>query len=207
MATTVAAAWVAVSAAWAASASAQVWTEVGDAGELPGVHQRVVGDGILSRIDGVLETRNDVDMYEILVTDRFGFSAAVASLTQDTQLWLFTPEGYGVTFDDDNPVGGLGSLISGAYIPANGRYLLAISRYDRDAVDGFGRELWLDAPYDTERMPDGPGAGFPVAGWSPEVTGTGGAYSIGLTGASFIPSPSAVVPIGVMMMGRRRRRG
>ncbi len=50
------------------------WTEVGDAGDLPGTAQVVAGSGPLDSIFGVMNDP-DVDMYKIYISDPAGFSA------------------------------------------------------------------------------------------------------------------------------------
>lgn len=154
-------------------AQAQLWTEVGDAGDLPGTAQITVGSGALDFIGGFIGNNpaadgNDKDMYCIYIADPSLFSATtVGGSSLDTQLFLFNTGGFGVTFNDDHPGGGvLQSTIAGTFLPGPGHYYLAISRYDRDPVDATGAELWLDTPYDVERAPDGPGAGSPIFDWN-----------------------------------------
>jgi hypothetical protein len=104
--------------------------------------------------------------------------------TLDTQLFLFTQAGLGVTFNDDSGAV-VESRITGQFVPAPGLYLLAISRFDRDPT-GLGLEIWADTPFTTERAADGPGAANPVDAWNGLAASTiTGAYSIALTGASF----------------------
>jgi hypothetical protein len=52
----------------ASAASAQVWTEDGDAGDLLGSAQVTLGVGGLATIDGVLSEHDDVDLYCIQLT-------------------------------------------------------------------------------------------------------------------------------------------
>jgi hypothetical protein len=163
----------------------------GDAGQTPGSVQTVSGSGALDDIAGQIAASGDADVYEIEICDLSLFSATTVNefTTIDTQLFLFDPAtGVGVVMDDDEPDPGLTlqSRLSNAFIPSAGTYYLAISTYDTDPVDGGGAELWLDMPFDTQRVPDGPGAAnawvnFVVGG--PSVTGT---YRIQLTGACFV---------------------
>lgn len=199
-------------------AQAQLWTEVGDAGDLPGTAQITVGSGSLDFISGFIGNNpaadgNDKDMYCIFVYDHTSFSAStVGGTTLDTQLFLFDAGGFGVTFNDDDPAAtGLQSVITGAFLPGPGHYYLAISRYDRDPVDATGAELWLDTPYDVERAPDGPGAGSPIFDWNGTAASTlTGAYRISLTGASYcaVPEPAtlAALGLGLAAVVRRRKR-
>jgi hypothetical protein len=70
-------------------------------------------------------------------------------------------------------------------ITQGGIYLLAISRYNRDAVDANGNLLWNDSPFRALRCADGPGAANPIAGWT-GTTPAGGRYVISLQGAHFV---------------------
>jgi hypothetical protein len=81
--------------------------------------------------------------------------------------------------------------------PGIGDYLIGISRFDRDAENTGGAELWLDMPYDTERAPDGAAAADPVAQWGGSA-GTAGAYQIVLTGVSYCQA----VPVEPTTWGR-----
>lgn len=161
----------------------------GDAGDLPATRQVVTGSGAVAAIRGTMDA-NDADLYEIDICDHFNFSATtVGGASFDTQLFLFRPDGTGVAFNDDAPSGGLQSALSSALVPAPGRYLLGITRYDRDPVDLAEQALWLDTPFNVERAPDGPGAANPVSAWT-GTTVVGGSYTIALTGVCFIPPTS-----------------
>lgn len=192
----------------ASAAQAQLWVEIPDApAALPFTAQMTVGVGALTTISGGGDFPGDtVDAYCIYITSPTAFSAStVGGTSQDTQIWLFRPDGTGVTFNDD--AGPLQSTITGAFVTAPGLYILAVSAYDTDPVNAAGAALWLDTPFGTERAPDGPGAGTPVAGW------TGGPdlapYRIALTGAEYcdVPAPGALALMGLggLVAARRRR--
>jgi hypothetical protein len=194
----------------ASAAFAQIHNEVGDAAELlPG--QATAGVGALTTINGSFLSATDVDLYAIAITDEANFSATTvnAATLADTQLWLFNSAGNGVAFNDDDPPPGttLQSRLSSLFVTSNGTYYLGVSRYDRDAQAG-GLDMWVDTPFNVERAPDGPGAGGVLSGWA----GTGFStlnpiYQINLTGASFIPEPTAaltLLPLGLMALRRRR---
>jgi hypothetical protein len=190
--------------AFAATAQAQVWTEVGDAMDLtPG--QITVGSGPLTQIDGGL-TANDVDLFCIFITDPANFSATtIGGATFDTQLWLFRPNGLGVTANDDAG-GGVQSRITGQFVTSPGVYALGISRFNRDAVDAGGQLIWNSTPFGTERAPDGPGAANPLAGWLGATAGPV-PYSIFITGATFwVPAPGSVALLGLAGLAASRRR-
>jgi hypothetical protein len=166
----------------------------GDAGDLPATAQLVTlpdqtpCQSPVSRIRGDNDA-DDVDMYVICITDPANFVASTVGTTGwDTQLWLFRCDGTGVVHNDD-AVGTtvLQSRIDNSTncIQQGGIYLLAISRYNRDAVDSQGQRLWNDSPFRSLRCPDGPGAANPVAGWT-GTTSAGGRYVISLQGAYFV---------------------
>ncbi len=166
----------------------------GDAGELVGTAQRVASPGAqpcftpVTRIRGDM-AENDTDMYVICITDPANFSATTVGTTSwDTQLWLFRCDGFGVVHNDDNPNGtGLQSRIDNRTncIQSPGIYLLAITRYNRDAVNSRGELIWAASPSNQVRCPDGPGQNSPLAGWSTPTT-TAGRYVIQLQGAYFV---------------------
>jgi hypothetical protein len=167
-------------------AVATLWNEAGDAGDLPATAQVPHGAGTLTAIAGSLLPGGDADLYLIQVVDPAAFAASTCGGITDTQLWLFARDGDGITFDADDPDCGVLSPITGAHVPAPGLYFLAVSAYDRDALDALGRAIWLDAPFDVERAPDGPGAPGPLAAWG----GTAyeeGPYTIELAGVAWSP--------------------
>jgi hypothetical protein len=156
------------------------YDEVGDAGDLPESAQ-ATPSGALTGIRGTL-TAGDVDMYAIYIANPFAFAASTrCNALFDTQLFLFDANGNPVSFNDDAPDGGLTSRLDGSCIPGPGLYYLAVSAYDRDAVDCNGAELWNDGPFGAIRCADGTGSGR-VGGWtgSHSVSAT---YIITLEGA------------------------
>jgi hypothetical protein len=177
------------------------WLEDGDAGALP-PGQMTMGEGSLDHIMGSLSSTDQEDMYCIEILDESFTASTVGGATWDTQLFLFDINGMGVTFDDDDPAGGvLQSKITSAFVPGPGTYYLAISNYDHDATSAGG-EIWADSPFGVERAPDGPGAGSPISGWGGSGTG-GAAYTIALTGATYctVPEPATFVALGLGLAG------
>jgi hypothetical protein len=193
----------------AGPAPAFVWAELGDAGELPGTAQAPVGAGSLTSITGGLAA-NDTDMFLIHIFDLSAFTASTVGTTFfDTQLWLFDSAGYGVTFNDDDV--GLQSTLTNAFVPSTGNYYLALSRFDRDALDGSGNALWLDTPFNAERPPDGPGAANPLDHWSGSTdAGSYGIHFAGVDATVPIPEPAPLallgLGLGALALGTRRRR-
>jgi hypothetical protein len=159
------------------SASAQIWYEQGDAGDLPETAQST-GSGTLSQIQGSLDV-NDVDMYAIYITDPAAFSAStVGGATWDTQLFLFDANGVGVVAEDDT--GGLQSTINNTAgcITAPGLYYLAITRFNKDPLGCNEGGLWS---FNDNNCPNGAEATSRVNSWT-SSTGTAGSYTIFLTG-------------------------
>jgi hypothetical protein len=175
----------------AAPVSAQVWSEAahGDAGPLPATAQRCAGAGPLTAITGT-SASNDVDMFEIRITDAATFQATtVGGATFDTQLFLFDQSGRGVVINDNDPVGSSEqSRLSSLFVPGPGAYFLAITRYDRDPVSLSNAYLWSrTGNRDAERRPDGSGQRDPVMGWMSTTSGSA-TYTISLRGAAFVPA-------------------
>jgi hypothetical protein len=159
------------------SASAQIWYEQGDAGDLPETAQST-GSGTLSQIQGSLDV-NDVDMYAIYITDPAAFSAStVGGATWDTQLFLFDANGVGVVAEDDT--GGLQSTIdnTAGCITAPGLYYLAITRFNKDPLGCNEGGLWST---NDNNCPNGTESSSRVNSWT-SSTGTAGSYTIFLTG-------------------------
>lgn len=182
-----------------------IWTEIGDAGDLPGTAQVPIGSGPLTTIMGTLPGDYDADMYEIYIVDPAGFSAYASGY--DPQLFLFDASGMGVYADDDSGSGFDAYLpLGNTYSPTSaGIYYLGVSFYDRDphSLDGPIFDEW-------DLTPTGPGVGKPISSWS----GSGGSvcdndnYTITLTGTNYIPAPGALLlsGFGVGLVGWLRRR-
>jgi hypothetical protein len=163
------------------------WVEQGDAGDLPSSAQIITGSGPMGSISGAIT--GDADMFEVTICDPANFSAStVGTTTWDTQLWIFLRDGHGVVMNDDTTAGGvLQSRISPGWITAAGTYYLAITQWDKDALDDGGNQLWLDTVggvYTVEHAPDDLGAANAIAFWSSGGAGSG-TYIINLTGACF----------------------
>jgi len=189
---------------------AGLWTEIGDAGRLPGTAQVVLGVGPLDTIEGTY-TEWDQDMYKIYISDPAGFSAHAVTANEDPQLFLFDAGGMGVyanfrwvARESRLPAGHLHSPTS------TGIYYLAILEYDTDpySVEHTGdydpSELIFPSTLDFEAVegPTAPGGGSPIVTW---WGGTGMPpgnydYTITLTGAQYVPVPGAVL-LGILGLG------
>lgn len=167
----------------------------GDAGDMPGTAQIVNRPDSnpcqdpVTRIRGNMEA-DGVDMYVICITDPNSFVATTTGgATWDTQLWLFRCDGTGVVANDD--YSGLQSRLDNSpfCITEAGTYLLAITRYNRDAVDANGNLLWSSGALSCADNTN------PITGWTGS-TGAAGTYSILLTGGYFV-SPDGCAGGGV----------
>jgi hypothetical protein len=172
----------------------------GDAGDLPNTAFTVSGSGPLASIGGNIDSGSDVDLFVIDLCEPANFIASTDNVTTigDTQLWLFTMDGVGITHNDDK-AGATFALkseltsVNTASLAA-GQYILGISKYNTDPVDTGAQLLWLACAgggFTCETGPTGPGAANPVTAWT--GTGTAGAYKIILQGACFAGGSSNCV--------------
>ncbi len=171
------------------SAPSEPWSELGngggDAGDLPSNAQNVylpTATPCETRVNPITgdNAADDVDMFVICITDPAAFVAStIGGAGWDTQLWLFRCDGTGVVANDDT--GGLQSRIDNSVncITEPGTYILAISRFNRDAVDADGNLLWSSGALSCATNTN------PIAGWTGS-TAAGGAYTINLRGAYFV---------------------
>lgn len=181
-----------------------IYTEVGDAGELPATAQTTTdASQAFDEIKGTLSptTGDSVDMYKIYVTGGGNFSAeTVGGAAFDTELFLFDSSGKGVYANDDTT-----GFLTPSLLPANnaltptaaGYYYLAISQCCHQPfssggaifsdVDGGSGHLLLSGP-------TGAGGSFPVSsfGGTFDQNPGGGAYTIFLTGATIAPTVPSV---------------
>ena len=158
------------------------WVERDDAGSLPDSSQRVSIERPAA-IEGRLAFEGDVDLFALDVCDDGPVEiSTVGRTTVDTQLFLFDASGAGVSMNDDDP--GSTSVQSRLAFPAgalSGRYHLAITSYNLDPVGADGGPLWNDAPFRSQRSPDGPGATSIVDDWL-AIGGFAGQYVASLSG-------------------------
>ncbi|MEO1009020.1 MAG: DVUA0089 family protein [Planctomycetota bacterium] len=172
-------------------AHAQEWNEIDDAGQDGiGDAQTTDGSGPLTTINGTLAT--DVDLYAFIITDLDDFSASTdGGASFDTQLFLFDDEGLGVTEnDDDITTGTLQSFLNGdgpiaAGLDA-GVYYLAISGFNNDPLDSAGVDMFGFDTWPGRGDQRQPVSTLELVNWDGSAFGTGGSYTITLTGASFL---------------------
>ncbi|QZZ18878.1 filamentous hemagglutinin N-terminal domain-containing protein [Leptothermofonsia sichuanensis E412] len=172
-------------------ASTTTVTEIGDAGQLLETAQdlSLSGAGTVTSflISGTLADGNDVDLYRILLAGNEPFSATtLGGADFDTQLFLFDGNGIGVIANDDSEFTLQSTLRPEALgIPTpGGIYFLAISQFNNDPVSQAGAIFdFVQQPNGTfEQLPVGPGASLPLSGWNNSGFGSGGNYTITLTG-------------------------
>ena len=179
-----------LSAAMGATVRAQVWSEAGDAGDLPASAQTTVGEGALTTLIGSLASDVDVDMYCIQIVDEASFLARLqCAVMLGPSPYLFDSSGVGVATNET--CSGGDKLISSAFVTTGGLYYLAVAFGGRAALAGAD-DIWLPA-ITTERAPDGPGAANPVDGWGGvPVVQPQNPYTVFLAGVEFCDSPVPV---------------
>jgi len=189
-------------------AAADTWTEVGDAGQLPGTAQITVGVGALDAIQGTLPTDGinppDIDVFRIVITDPDAFSATTVNPETEfieTELYLFRADGTGVIANGDTD-----TLESRSTIPAGslsaattppGEYLLAMALFESRPVNSSGQflfpDLFLNTAVEQPLLPNDP-----LADWNTQpILEPFLNYQINLTGSTFAaqPSPPPTTPI------------
>jgi hypothetical protein len=196
-------------------ATADTWTELGNAGQLVGTAQITVGNpsNALTDIFGTFSAGNDIDLYKIFISDPVNFSASTSS-GKNTELFLFSNTGIGVMFNDDRinpptslaneqallPTAGGRPLGVGPFTAGN--YYLGISQFDNDPSSAGGA-IFPAGNGQPVVGPTGPGGGSPLTGWTNTFpAASGGAYTITLTGAKFAtPEPGSLALYGIGTLG------
>jgi hypothetical protein len=194
-----------------ASCSAQVWVEVGDAGELPATHQEPAGTGPLLAIEGEVSNLRDSDLYCIFIRDPASFSASTINAfgtLVDTQISLFRLDGIGIAMNDDGGGTELRAELTGIPGLTQGEYLLGVSAFDRDPMSADGL-IFDNTPFVALQLPIAPGGNKPLSQWTDTGFATG-TYRVDLVGVEFCPEPStyalivgALIP--AVALARRRR--
>jgi hypothetical protein len=194
--------------------------EIGDAGGLPGTAQVAFGTGSLTSISGTLIPATDTDMFLIYLPGGTTFSATTAGgASFDTELFLFNSSGFGVYANDDTSgFAASSTLPAGHALTPNvaGLYYLAITQCCVEPGNAAGGIFNASSNHNAVVGPVGPGGAGAITLYSgaPDQAPGGGAYTIFLTGAEFVPSPTAVPePASLTLLGTaltalavRRRR-
>lgn len=198
---------------------ATTFTEIADAGNLPGTAQVTSGVGLLTQINGMLSPANgdSQDMYLIHIDGDRTFSATtVGGASFDSELFLFDADGKGVYANDD-----ASGDFAPSRLPANnpftpvtpGDYYLAITQCCSAPVNSEGQIFTIaGSSHRHVSGPTGPGGTSPVTGYSGAFVQTSGdsSYQIFLTGAhaTVVPEPSvfALMLAGLSMVGLLARR-
>lgn len=157
------------SLAFAPHAGAQVWNEIGDAGDLISTAQLTVGAGPLITLNGTLSSPTDVDIYCIQVgpTPRV-IGLPIASLQcvahQGPNIWMFDASGVGAATNETCMAGVKGITTTLVSPPGPTNLYVAVSYYGVAPISPSG-PIWL-AAVAGERAPDGPGAAGALNGWA-----------------------------------------
>ena len=219
--------------AFAGAASAQTFTETGDAGQTVATAQSTgSGSSPLTSISGSLDSTYDADLFRIYISNPSTFSAttlnAATDASLDTELFLLTATGAGIAANNDDQSGFYldSTLPAGNALYANlsaGYYLLGISNSGNEPVNSANQLIFGNPPADTTSV-RGPATGLnPTTmvdfnGNVDDPTDDGpGSYRIDLTGVtqgqaavSAAPEPGtwALMLLGMGLCGRaiRRRR-
>lgn len=223
----------------AASAYAGDWVEQDSGGVIPGsfgfpdVHEAgnqldsaniTASTGPLNTITGVMNNGNDVDVYQITISDFTTFSVTTATMfgSMDPSLWLFDASGNAVKANIDQDAFSTLPMLDNSFVTSNGIYYLAVS-----ARDGLSSGIYIsplndsgEALFDVSNLtgqqgPLSPAGGITLGdpltenpgpwtagGFPSNFTST---YILTLTGVT--PAPGGVTLIGAsgLLLLRRRR--
>jgi PEP-CTERM motif len=183
---------------------ATTFTELGDAGNLPGTAQVMNGIGLLTEINGTLSPANGdaQDMYRIYIDGGRTFSATtVGGVGFDSELFLFDGSGKGVYANDDVAFRDFAPSTLPAGNPLTpitaGHYYLAITQCCSAPISAAGQIFTVVGPnHRAVSGPTGAGGDLPVTGYSglfSQIPTVGAPYQIFLTGAHFTAAPVSAV--------------
>lgn len=203
-----------VAATWmlCGTGRAATFTEIGDAGELPGAAQYTGAVGPLEYIQGTMLNFpgiRDIDVFAIDIFDPNSFFASTVNSNTvgvapefDTQLFLFDRNGNGVVANDDAPADLRSTIPAGSLMGrAADLYFLAIAEIGDTPIDDMGNPLF---DFDGSAVS---GVG-PLAGWLSDLNATaasGGLYQIDLAGArgaeisQVVPEPATLAMFSVLL--------
>ena len=177
-------------------ASAQLWTEAGDAPSFPdGAAQVTRGGDLLDTIIGSTGGSDLRDAYCIKIVDPSKFLATTDPATApgasgdfDTRLFLFRPDGAPLLANDNTPpsgapflstVTGVATDGSGSVLSKPGEYVLIVGGFSDHPLDAASTDLFVLSPFDVVAAPN-PSAGS-FNHWQGGTSATGN-YTIVLTG-------------------------
>jgi hypothetical protein len=184
---------VCVSSSALAGVGGGSWTEIGDAGDLPGNAQTTFGSGSLHCITGSLAAEYDADMFKIYIADPASFSAlltlsgvfgpasnsrfATNQLVVGASLFLFDSNGLGVV--------GVDSLLLSVFIPAGtltgapGFYYLLVTTTEVNPVSADG----LIFPNSFVPVgPTGPGGLLAISGFLTGINNVDPPFTVDFSG-------------------------
>jgi hypothetical protein len=146
-----------------------------------------------STFNGRLNSGTDVDMWKIFICDPATFSATtVGGVTvpgtatgSDTALYLFSPDGNGISYNDDVTGTDFNSLLANTQVASlsAGEYYLAVAYFGNRPTNASAQTIWSEFAPTTTVPPTGLGAPGPVADWNGTGTVTAN-YTLTLTGVS-----------------------
>ena len=174
------------------SVHAQVWSEVGDAGDLVATAQGTTGLGSLTTITGSLASATDVDLYCIRLSAVPPAGLPLIQLQcvvqQGPNVWLFDAFGNGVFTSSGCSMGNKTILAPNVSLAA-GTYYVAVSYSGVDPQSAAGA-IW-NPTGSGQRAPDGPGAAGTLTGWAgtPTVQPMN-PYQITLTYMAYCQAPT-----------------
>lgn len=189
-------------------ANAQVWNEVGDAGQNGvGAAQEPVGAGPLLKINGTLS--GDIDLFCIRITNEAIFEAGLnnsSSSLGDARLFLFNLNGSLQVWNDDFSNFDTTPWLNSQGVFANGEYILGISNGNARPVDSAGVDVSTFGTWPGTHLEQRKGNGRILDHWNPNFGS--GFYQITLRGVEYcIPTPGAAAVLGLAgLMASRRRR-
>jgi hypothetical protein len=179
-----------------------VWTETGDAGDVPAAAQFVPLDR-LNRIRGALASASDVDLFRFRVRFPVLFSAetlpsGIGGVTlTDPSLSLYRLDGTGVAYNDNRTAGDARALLPAGNallaLLSVGDYLLAVAPAPRAPQSSGGAALFDVAASSGVLPPLNVSA--QLAQWSGGGGGGGGSYEVALRGTDlFSDCPNPLPP-------------
>lgn len=202
------------------TASAAIWAEVGDAGDLLPTSNLIFPDNPVTNVSAITGSLSAnpadgpdyVDLFRFYIGDGTAFSAGTGdggdpNLIADPVLYLFDALGKAVFMDDEG--GGFGQAQLGA-LPTgygSGFYYLVIAYAGTTPLDGLGGDMF-DAFGSLAVLSTDSLAGWTGGPFSPNFD-LEGHYLISLTGVTNVPEPGTLLLLlsaGIIALRVQRRR-